>query len=177
MADMAPSREERLPVIGPAPQFVLTSQDHRRVALADYLGKGVAVTFIYSSCTDTCPVLTALMVRVQEMLGPDFGSRIRFVSITVDPDRDTPKALKEYAEAFGANLAGWDFLTGDPDEIRDVERRYGVVAVKAADGDIDHTFLTSLIDADGNLRVQYLGVTFDPEEFRSDLLSLVGETE
>jgi protein SCO1/2 len=117
------------------------------------------------------------MVRVQEMLGSDFAERIRFVSITVDPDRDTPKVLKQYAEAFGANLAGWDFLTGDPAEIRDVEHRYGVVAMKAADGDIDHTFLTSLIDADGNLRVQYLGVTFDPGEFRTDLLSLVGETE
>jgi protein SCO1/2 len=56
-----------------------------------------------------------------------------------------------------------------------VTRRYGVFAAKAADGNIDHTFLTSVIDPRGVLRVQYLGVRFDPEELRRDLLSLVNE--
>ena len=83
--------------------------------------------------------------------------------------------LKEYAESFGANLAGWSFLTGEPAAIRDVMRRYGVFARKSPTGDIDHTFLTSLVDPRGILRVQYLGVRFDPEEFRSDLLGLVDE--
>jgi protein SCO1/2 len=167
--------EQRLPVIGPAPQFALASQDGARVTLADYHGRVVAVTFIYTSCTDTCPLLTDKMARVQDALGADFGSKIAFVSITVDPVRDTPKVLKQYAQNFGANLGGWAFLTGDPAEIREVERRYGVFAAPAADGTINHTFLTSLIDADGTLRVQYVGYRFDQEEFRNDLLSLLGE--
>ena len=58
---------------------------------------------------------------------------------------------------------------------REVTRRYGVYASETEDGDVDHTFLTSLIDPDGVLRVQYLGVRFDPEEFRRDLLSLLSE--
>jgi protein SCO1/2 len=83
--------------------------------------------------------------------------------------------LKEYAQAFGANLAGWSFLTGTPAAIQDVTRRYGVYASKTETGDVDHTFLTSIVDPRGILRVQYLGVRFDPEEFRRDLLSLVNE--
>jgi protein SCO1/2 len=167
------SQESPLPKIAPAPEFTLTSQDGAPVTLADFRGKVVAVTFIFTLCTATCPVLTPMMSFVQDRLGPDFGSKIAFVSITVDPERDTPKVLKEYAEAFGANLAGWSFATGTPDAIRDVTRRYGVYASKSENGDVDHTFLTSIVDPDGILRVQYLGVRFDPEEFRRDLLSLV----
>src|SRR5215467_915569 len=135
----------------------------------------LAVTFIFTLCADTCPVLTPMMSFVQDQLGEDFGERIAFVSITVDPERDTPGVLKEYAQAFGANLAGWSFLTGAPDAIREVTRRYGVFAAKNANGGVDHTFLTSIIDQRGILRVQYLGVRFDPEEFRRDLISLLQE--
>jgi protein SCO1/2 len=171
------AQNERLPTIGPAPDFALTSQDRARVSLADFRGKVLAVTFIFASCTDTCPLLTAKMVQVQDELGADFGPRIAFASITVDPERDTPEVLKEYAQTFGADPAGWAFLTGTPADIREVERRYGIFAEKTADGDVDHTFLTSLVDTHGMLRVQYLGVRFDPEEFRRDLLSLLDEPE
>jgi protein SCO1/2 len=118
-------------------------------------------------------VLTPMMSFVQDQLGANFGEKIHFVSITVDPERDTPEVLKEYAQAFGANLSGWSFLTGTPDAIRDVTRRYGIFTAKTANGSIDHTFLTSIIDQRGILRVQYLGVRFDPEEFRRDLVSLL----
>jgi protein SCO1/2 len=173
--DAAQTKHQRLPYIAPAPTFALTSQDGTPVALADFRGKVVAVTFIYTSCMDTCPVLTALMAYVQDRLGPDFGKRIAFVSITVDPERDTPEVLKRYAERFGADLNGWAFLTGDPAAIRDVVLRYGAFATKNAGGQVDHTFLTSIVDRSGTLRVQYLGVRFDPDEFRRDLLSLVKE--
>jgi protein SCO1 len=167
------SKEEPLPKIAPAPEFTLTSQDGTPVSLADLRGKVVAVTFIYTLCTDTCPVLTPMMSFVQDRLGPDFGTKVAFVSITIDPERDTPAVLKEYARAFGADLGGWAFLTGAPETIRDVTRRYGVFATKAANGDVDHSFLTSIVDPRGILRVQYLGARFDPEDFRRDLLSLV----
>jgi protein SCO1/2 len=168
-------QQSPLPRIAVAPEFTLTSQDGAPVALAQFRGKVVAVTFIYTLCANTCPVLTPMMSFVQDRLGAHFGQEIVFISITVDPERDTPQVLKEYAQAFGANLAGWFFVTGAPDVIRDVTRRYGVFAAKAPDGNIDHTFLTSVIDPRGVLRVQYLGVRFDPEELRRDLLSLVNE--
>jgi protein SCO1 len=169
--------DQRLPTIGAAPDFTLTSQDAAHVSLRGFRGKAVAITFIFASCTDTCPVLTNNMARVQDELGPAFGSKIAFVSITVDPERDTPEVLKQYAENFGANLNGWAFLTGDPATVRSVGRKYGVFARKTTAGDVDHIFLTSLIDPKGILRVQYVGARFDLEEFQRDLLSLVDESK
>jgi protein SCO1 len=165
--------DKPLPVIGPAPSFTLTSQDGMPVALADLRGKVVALTFIYTACPDICPMLTQKMVDVQEALGAEFGAKIAFVSISLDPEHDTPEVLKDYAQFWGANLAGWSFLTGSPEAVRDVTRRYGVFFTKKEDGSVDHTQLTTLVDGDGQIRVQYLGARFDPEEFRHDLISLV----
>jgi protein SCO1/2 len=168
-------KNERLPKIGPAPEFNLTDQDGRRVALKELRGKVLAVTFIFASCTDTCPLLTAKMAAVQDRLGASFGPDVRFVSITVDPERDTPPVLKRYAETYHANPAGWSFLTGTPAEIREIAGRYGVIYKKTPSGDVDHTFLTSLIDRGGTLRVQYMGVRFDPDELLRDLQGLAKE--
>jgi protein SCO1/2 len=167
--------EQRLPTIGTAPDFALTSQDGAEVTLESLRGKVVALAFIYASCPDVCPMLTDKMARVQDALGADFGAKVAFLSITTDPEHDTPEVLKEYAEAFDADLAGWSFLTGEPAAVRDVAHRYGVAVVKAAEGQIDHTLLTTLIDREGTMRVQYLGYRFDEEEFRHDLESLVNE--
>jgi protein SCO1/2 len=167
--------DARLSKIGPAPDFTLTTQAGARLSLRDLRGKVVAVTFIYASCADTCSLLTAKLAGLQARLGPDFGSRVFFASVTVDPERDTPGVLKRYAEVHRANPAGWAFLTGAPTEIRDLGRRYGVFSRKNPGGDVDHTFLTSLIDQDGILRVQYLGVRFDPSEMLDDVKRLLRE--
>jgi len=163
---------QRLPKIGPAPEFTLTDQDGKRIALKDLRGKVLAITFIFASCADTCPLLTAKMAGLQDRLGADFGPRVYFVSVTVDPERDTPEVLKHHAEARGVNPAGWAFLTGTPAEIREVAGRYGVFYRKTPRGDIEHTFLTSLVDPRGTLRVQYAGVRFDTNEMLRDLQSL-----
>src|SRR5258706_9482197 len=166
--------DQRLGKIGPAPEFTLTDQNGKRIALKDLRGKVLAITFIFASCADTCPLLTARMAGLQDRLGADFGPRVYFVSVTVDPEHDTPGVLKRYAETYRANPAGWAFLTGTPSEIREVARRYGVFYKKTPRGDVDHTFLTSLVDQSGTLRVQYMGIRFDPDEMLGDLRSLAG---
>jgi len=166
---------ESLPKIKPAPEFTLTKQDGKRLALKELRGKVLAITFIFASCADTCPLLTAKMVGIQDRLGADFGKKIYFVSITVDAERDTPEVLKQYAEGHKANPAGWAFLTGTSAEIREVAKRYGIYYKKNPRGDVDHTFLTSLVDQNGILRVQYMGVKFDPDEMLRDIQSLVKE--
>jgi protein SCO1 len=168
-------QEQRLPTIDAAPDFALTSQDGAEVTLESLRGKVVAVTFIYTWCPDVCPMLTDKLARVQDALGPRFGADVAFVSITVDPERDTPEVLSDYAESFDADPAGWSFLTGEPAAVREVARQYGVAVAPAAEGQLDHTLLTTLIDRQGAMRVQYLGYRFDPEEFRRDLLDLADE--
>ncbi len=168
---------ESLPKIKPAPEFALTKQDGKRLALKELRGKALAITFIYASCADTCPLLTAKMAGIQDRLGADFGKKVYFVSITVDAERDTPEVLKRYGEAHKANAAGWAFLTGTPTEIREVAKRYGIYHKKNPRGDVDHTFLTSLVDQNGTLRVQYMGIKFDPDEMLRDILSLVKEAK
>jgi len=166
---------EGLPKIKPAPEFTLTKQDGNRLALKDLRGKVLAITFIYASCTDTCPLLTAKMVGIQDRLGPAFGEKIYFVSITVNPERDTPEVLERYAERYKAHSTGWAFLTGTQAEIRDVAKRYGIYYKKNLRGDVDHTFLTSLVDQNGTLRVQYMGVKFNPDEMLQDIRLLLRE--
>jgi protein SCO1/2 len=175
-AGAAAAKPEALPTIGPAPAFTLIAQDARRLSLADLRGKAVVLTFIYTTCADTCPLLTAKMAALQGRLGGDFAQRVFFVSITVDPERDTPAVLKGYGAAHGAKFEGWAFLTGTPAEIREVAKGYGIYYKKTARGDVDHTFLTSVIDPRGFLRVQYMGVRFEPTELLNDVRSVLAET-
>jgi protein SCO1 len=166
---------QALPEIGSAPPFNLISQDGKPVSLADLRGEVVAVAFFFAGCSTICPLLTQKLIEVQDALGDDFGSKIRFVSITLDPEHDTREVLKDYAAAWHAKLAGWSFLTGPPGVVQEVVDRYGVYAAKTPEGSIDHTLLTSIVDQHGILRMQYIGMRFDPAEFRRDLLSLAAQ--
>lgn len=170
------AQDQRLPALGAAPNFALTSQDGNEISLESLRGKVIAVAFIFTRCPDVCPLLTAKMVIVQDALGPTFGTKVAFVSITVDPEHDTPEVLKAYAKRFGADLAGWYFLTGNFDAVRKAALGYGVVILPAADGGkVGHNTQTTLIDRNGTVRVKYIGSRFDPEEFRQDLLNLANE--
>jgi protein SCO1/2 len=170
-----PTKEARLPMIGQAAEFTLTDQDGKPFSLRDARGKAVAVTFLYTGCVDTCPLLTAKLVAIQRQLAPAERGKVHFLAVTVDPERDTAQVLKRYAAAHGADQGGWAFLTGTPAQIAQVARGYGVYYKKQPKGDVDHTFLTSIVDAKGALRVQYLGTRFDPKEFLRDLQSVVSE--
>jgi protein SCO1 len=165
-----------LPRIGPAPSFSLTTQDKQRLKLSDLRGKVVAVTFIFTACKDTCPVLTAKLVNVQRKLAAENDRRVAFVAITLTPQDDTPEVLKAYANAHGADLSRWAFLTGEAEQIGALARQYGVyVKREAAGNEVDHGFLTSLVDRKGVIRVQYMGVRFEMEEMLADLRALTRE--
>ena len=113
------NREDRglqgLQVFGTLPDFSLIERSGRRVTLGDLRGKVWIANFIYTNCTDTCPLQSARMAKLQD----DFsGERdLRLVSITVDPARDTPRVLAEYATRFGADSKRWLFLTGEKEAI------------------------------------------------------------
>jgi cytochrome oxidase Cu insertion factor (SCO1/SenC/PrrC family) len=100
-----------LPVYASVPDFALTDQKGRPVRKVDFEGKIWIASFIFTTCPDECPLMTAEMARLQSDLAE--VPELRLVSITVDPGRDTPAVLSEYAERFHANPERWLFLTGD----------------------------------------------------------------
>ena len=175
LAGWLPGQPAGLPRIGAAPALTRTSQDGERLSLGQLSGKVVLLTFIYTSCTDTCPLLTGKLASLQEKLGADFGARAHFLSVTVDPERDTPDVLRAYAQRFNADPAGWSFLTGTSAEIAQATGAYGIFVRRTPRGEVDHTFLTSLVDRHGTLRVQYLGTRFDPDELLADIRALILE--
>ena len=162
----------KLPEIAKAPTFVLLTQENTQLNSQSLLGNVQIVTFIFTQCGHTCPVLTAKLMGIQRRLAGQTDRGISFVAITVDPERDTPDVLKEYAERYQADVSTWAFLTGNPTVIREVANAYGVAYRGIADQEIDHTFLTSIVDQQGVIRVQYLGTRFSADEFADDVLSL-----
>lgn len=98
------------PVLGAVPPFALVEQDGRPFGAERLRGRISVVNFIFTTCPDVCPALTAQMRRLDELLPP--GERPQRVSISVDPLRDTPAALRRYAETHRAG-PDWAFLTGD----------------------------------------------------------------
>lgn len=108
------------------PNVVLTTHDGKQVRFYDDLVKDkfVTINMMYTTCKATCPLTTANLVRVQKLLADRVGRDLFMYSITLDPVRDTPEVLKEYAKTFGVG-AGWKFLTGNPDDIERLRRRLG----------------------------------------------------
>ena len=109
------------------PNVPLITQDGATVRFYDDLlkGKAVAINLIYTTCTDECPLETARMVQVQRLLGDRVGKDLFFYSISIDPRRDTPEVLKEYAQKFGVG-PGWLFLTGQENDIRLIAKKLGM---------------------------------------------------
>ncbi len=87
-------------------------------------GKIVVISFIFAKCHDLCPLTTARLAEVRHRLGDAVGRDVFFVSITIDPENDTPAILKAYAEPFDIG-AGWQFLTGSPEVIKDIRNKLG----------------------------------------------------
>ena len=106
---------EGLKNFGTVPDFTFTERSGRKVSLADLRGKVWVAQFFYTHCTDICPLTVPQMglLHLEYLNDPDFRSTVRFVSITVDPERDTPQVLKKYAEGFSADPELWLFLIGD----------------------------------------------------------------
>ncbi|BAN47134.1 SCO family protein [Metapseudomonas resinovorans] len=110
------------------PNTALIDQDGNHLRFFDDLieGKVVAINFIFTSCGDTCPLETARLRQVQKLLGESVGRDIHFYSISIDPLHDTPEVLKAYARKFQV-APGWQFLTGDYDDITQLREKLGLL--------------------------------------------------
>jgi protein SCO1/2 len=108
------------------PNLPVVNQDGQALKFYDDLIKDkiIVVMFIYTSCTDICPLTTARMTQIEDKLGDAVGRDIFIISLTVDPENDTPDKLKAYARQFGTG-PGWTFVTGKPEDIRAINYKLG----------------------------------------------------
>ena len=108
------------------PNLPIVDQDGKTYKFYDDLisGKNVVINFIFTTCTDICPLTTARMAMIQEQLGDAVGRDIFMYSITVDPERDTPEQMKQFADAFRIG-PGWRLLTGKPEDIAVIRHKLG----------------------------------------------------
>jgi len=84
----------------------------------------VLINFIFTNCQDACPMMTRMLTQVETLLGED-RAKVQFVSISIDPERDSPAAMKEFAKKHGADHEGWVFLTGEPDRVNYIVKKLG----------------------------------------------------
>jgi len=162
IADLVlPKAEGKVAIGDPVPDFTLSDQAGRAVKLSDFRGQLVAVDFIYTRCPlpDVCPRLSANFARLQKR----FGGKIVLLSISLDPEYDTPAVLTEYAQRWRADSLTWRFLTGPAEDVRRVAARFGVV-YWAEEGAITHTSSTAIVDRTGRLRAVVEGSSFTSQQ-------------
>ena len=105
---------------------VIDQNGHRLNFYDDVLsGKVVAINFIFTNCQGACPLMTKNLTFVRDMMGDEVGKSVHFVSISIDPTRDTPAAMKAFAQTHDADHAGWTWVTGDPDNLAAIVKKLG----------------------------------------------------
>lgn len=146
-------KNDKLVAIGPVPKFELTNQDNVKISNNFYKGKVYVLEFFFATCPSICPKMNANMVTIQNAFfgNPNFG----IVSITIDPQHDTPAVLKEHAKVLGVKSSNWNFLTGDKDYIYNLSNKGFNIYVgenSKVSGGFEHSGLFALIDKKGNIR-------------------------
>ncbi|MFV8391695.1 SCO family protein [Flavobacterium sp. LB2P6] len=139
--------------IGPAPKFELINQDNKKITNETYKGKVYVLEFFFSTCPTICPKMNESMLVLEKNFfgNPNFG----IVSITIDPEHDTPKKLKEHANLLGVKSSNWNFLMGDKAYIFNLANKgFNLYAGenKKVVGGFEHSGLFALIDKNGNIR-------------------------
>lgn len=155
---MCAAGDPRLAVIRTAPDFTLVAQDGKSFAFADQRGKVLLVSFVFTTCSGSCPATTHRMGQVQQELktrGLLKSDRVRLLSITLDPARDTPQVLANYMRLYDADPASWTFLTGPVEAVQKTIAAWGMWAKPAANGQLDHPSRVFLVDAQGRIREIY----------------------
>lgn len=162
-AALACTPAEPLPVFAEVPEFSLTERSGRTVSSDDLAGRPYVVDFVFTTCAGPCPLLSQNMERLQDAVE---GRDVQLVSITVDPERDTPEALTRYAKRYGADEERWLFLTGAKQAIYDLVRGGFLLAIDdgaispdgtPGPGVITHSTKFVLVDGEGRIRGFYSG--------------------
>ncbi len=154
------------------PDMALWNQDGKVVTKRDLLGRPFVLNFVFTSCRNAkmCPAATRCMKQLGDALDKS-GSEVRLVTISFDPEVDSPGTLRAYADGYGIDGRRHLFLTGDEGQIRDLMRQYGILTAES-DGTIVHNAATLVVSAEGRIVRRFEGATFDAEQILQSLSSL-----
>lgn len=168
------------PVVGTVPEFTLTGPDGNAFGSKQLEGKAYIASFIFTRCQSICPMIVQHLTKLQARILHDKIPLV-LVSVTVDPENDTPTVLKSYAEKSGANSAVWTFLTGSRETITHVVEKgfmVGMGAPTIVNGlmDIAHSQKLILVDNKGRVRGYYDATSEGTDEIYARAEAVVGET-
>jgi protein SCO1 len=157
-----------------APEYALLNQEGNRFDSTKLHGKVVVLNFIFTTCTDVCPLFTANLAELQRTLKNE-QSNVFLVSITTDPEVDSPKVLKSYAQRYGADFQNWAFLTGSESQLKQIWKGFDVRVIKKGRGLVQHTSLTTVIDRQGIRRFNFFGEKWPLKDLLRDTSALLEE--
>jgi protein SCO1 len=173
----APTSTQRDPQPGDkVPDFVLINQDGRRVHLHSFKGDVVLVTFIYTRCPfpNYCPLVSQNFADIYASIrkNPALNAKVRLLSVSFDPEHDTPAALREYSERFrkttqGIPFARWEFTVVPKQELPNVDKFFGLY-LDTSGGQITHSLSTTVISPDGTIYKWYDDNTWKPADLLAD---------
>ncbi|MGZ8444226.1 MAG: SCO family protein [Candidatus Binatia bacterium] len=149
--------------------FTLVDQNAREFKFGQLAGRVVVVAFAYTTCPDVCPLITAALRQVQSGLTPEERKKVFLLTITTDPEIDSPKVLAGYGKRYGADFTNWSFLSGDQAALQKVWKNFGVGVKRKGRGLVDHTPLTAVVDRQGRMRLAYVGPAPDAKAVLKDV--------
>lgn len=143
--------EKKLFEVMNVPDFEFIDQNRKMISNETMLGKVYVVEFFFTNCPTICPVMNQNLKEVEKEINhPDFG----VISITIDPKRDTPEALKEHEQKLRIENTNWHFLTGNRDEIYELSKKFNIYVGEdetTAEG-LNHSGKLALVDKNGKIR-------------------------
>lgn len=168
------------PIARETPDFTLEDAEGRAVGLENLRGRVVVLHFVYTSCPDVCPLHAERVAEIQQMVNrTPMRELVQFVTITTDPEHDTPEVMQDYGPAHGLDPVNWTFLTSGPDRPEDTTRklaeRFGHKFSKAEDGYQVHGVVTHIIDREGRWQANFHGLEFEPTNLVTYINALTHE--
>ncbi len=154
------------PIDKKAPVFELQDINGHAMRLAGFRDKVIVLHFVYTRCPDVCPLHAERIAEIQEMINQTpMKDQVQFISVTTDPENDTPENLSDYGPSHGLDPVNWVFLTsgpGRPTATRELAERYGHKFTLTKEGYQMHGVVTHVIGREGRWRANFHGMNFNP---------------
>ncbi|MCU7490855.1 MAG: SCO family protein [Bacteroidota bacterium] len=145
---------------------------NNKILLGDLKGHNVVLAMIFASCTYACPLIVNDMRKVEAQMPENEKTNVKFVLVSIDPERDSPKALFDYSRKQNLDLSRWELLTGNKNDVRSLAALLGFKYKKNDNGDYVHSNLISVLNKEGEVVLQHEGLNKDVQDIVSRLKAI-----